>query len=351
MRHGGLKSQITNHKLQMPQRGYMMITLMLALALITIAMLAVLPGIKQQIMRDREEEMVHRGTEYMRAIQHFYKKFNRYPNRVEELENTNNLRFIRKRYTDPMNIDRSRARKKTSSSCISGHQPEQSGRYWDKSPGQSWTPGTKRTAGTSRTRGPASPSVGQLGSARRWLQQTGGVQNLNGDSGNSSSGSSSVGSASGNSTDSSGSTSGIWFQSKFQFRLKRADVRRRTDTGSRQHKQSQDHPRVLRQEPLQRLALCLPADGRPGRHTDRACESWYAHSELKRRRSRTAWSYAGTKWIWTRWIRARWIRTGINAKQRSKPRSSNANSADSGAGAPAVDLAFPAPFVPAEKRP
>jgi type II secretory pathway pseudopilin PulG len=108
MRHRGLRSarlQVTNHKLQIPQRGYMMITLMLALAMITLAMLAVLPGIKQQIMRDREEEMMHRGNSYMRAIQHFYKKFGRYPARVEELENTNNLRFLRKRYTDPMNVD------------------------------------------------------------------------------------------------------------------------------------------------------------------------------------------------------------------------------------------------------
>lgn len=109
MRHRGLRSpnhHITNHKLQNRQRGYLMITLMLALAMITIALLTVLPEMKQQIRRDREEELQHRGTEYMRAIQHFYKKFQRYPTRVEELENTNNLRFLRKRYTDPMNRDR-----------------------------------------------------------------------------------------------------------------------------------------------------------------------------------------------------------------------------------------------------
>jgi len=102
----GLKSQnckITGSRDR--QRGYLMITLMLALAMITIALLTVLPEIRQQIRRDREEELRHRGTEYMRAIQHFYKKFQRYPTRVEELENTNNLRFLRKRYTDPMNRD------------------------------------------------------------------------------------------------------------------------------------------------------------------------------------------------------------------------------------------------------
>jgi type II secretory pathway pseudopilin PulG len=89
-------------KLQNSQRGYILITLMLAVALAAIALLAVLPRIEQQIQRDREEEMRHRGTAYMRAIQHFYKKFGRYPTRVEELENTNQIRFLRKRYKDPI---------------------------------------------------------------------------------------------------------------------------------------------------------------------------------------------------------------------------------------------------------
>ena len=96
-------TQIT--KSQHSQRGYMLITLMLALALITIGMLAVLPEIGQQIRRDREEEMRHRGTAYMRAIQHFYKRFGRYPMTIDELESSNNLRFLRKRYKDPMNRD------------------------------------------------------------------------------------------------------------------------------------------------------------------------------------------------------------------------------------------------------
>ena len=41
----------------------------------------------------------------MRAIQRYYKKNNRYPARIEELENTNNIRFLRKRYKDPMSVD------------------------------------------------------------------------------------------------------------------------------------------------------------------------------------------------------------------------------------------------------
>jgi len=97
-------SEVSTAKLRnrLKQRGYMLITLMLALALIMIALVAVLPGLKRQIRRDREEELRHRGTAYMRAIQHYYRKLGRYPSRLEDLENTNNIRFLRKRYTDPM---------------------------------------------------------------------------------------------------------------------------------------------------------------------------------------------------------------------------------------------------------
>lgn len=88
-------------KLQNSSRGYILITLMLFLTLLAIGMLTVLPEMAQQIQRDREEEMVHRGTEYMRAIKSYYKKFGRYPSRIEELENTNQIRYLRKRYKDP----------------------------------------------------------------------------------------------------------------------------------------------------------------------------------------------------------------------------------------------------------
>lgn len=77
--------------------------LMLFVALLAIAATAVAPSISQQLRRDREEEMIHRGVQYSRAIRRYVKKFGRYPTRLEELENTNNLRFLRKRYKDPIN--------------------------------------------------------------------------------------------------------------------------------------------------------------------------------------------------------------------------------------------------------
>jgi type II secretory pathway pseudopilin PulG len=105
MRHRGSRSaqlQITNYKSQISQRGYILITLMLFIALLAIAAMAVMPKMAFQIKRDREEEMIHRAVAYSRAIKRYYKKFGRYPSRIEELENTNNVRFLRKRYQDPI---------------------------------------------------------------------------------------------------------------------------------------------------------------------------------------------------------------------------------------------------------
>ena len=84
------------------ERGYILITLILFVALIAIAALVTAPILTFQVKRDREEELVHRGVQYSRAMKHFVKKFGRYPTRIEELENTNQVRFLRKRYKDPI---------------------------------------------------------------------------------------------------------------------------------------------------------------------------------------------------------------------------------------------------------
>ena len=84
------------------QRGYILLGILIFVAVMMIALSATLPAIGTAIKRDREEELVHRGKQYQRAIQLYYRKFGRYPSSLEQLENTNNLRFLRKRYVDPI---------------------------------------------------------------------------------------------------------------------------------------------------------------------------------------------------------------------------------------------------------
>jgi type II secretory pathway pseudopilin PulG len=84
------------------EQGYILLTLMFLATLVVLSLVALAPQLTQQIKRDHEEELIHRGVQYSRAIQHFYKKTGRYPVRLEELDNFNNVRFLRKHYKDPI---------------------------------------------------------------------------------------------------------------------------------------------------------------------------------------------------------------------------------------------------------
>src|SRR5215467_4511381 len=84
------------------QEGYILLFLLLIVCIMTIMIATAVTTIKFQIRRDREEEMVHRGVQYTRALRAYYRKFNRFPAKIEDLENTNQLRFLRKRYKDPI---------------------------------------------------------------------------------------------------------------------------------------------------------------------------------------------------------------------------------------------------------
>ena len=84
------------------EEGFILVSVMFLLALLIIAMAVAIPKISADIQRDREVETFHRGLQFRRAIQLYYRKFNRYPPNVDALVKTNNLRFLRKRYVDPI---------------------------------------------------------------------------------------------------------------------------------------------------------------------------------------------------------------------------------------------------------
>ena len=87
------------------QSGYMLIVVVFLMVLLIVSSLVTMSAIKTQLKRDREEEMIHRGVQYTRAIRNYYRKFGRYPPTLEALEDTNNMRFLRKRYKDPVSKD------------------------------------------------------------------------------------------------------------------------------------------------------------------------------------------------------------------------------------------------------
>src|ERR1700694_4882674 len=106
--HSQTRMNMPRRRMARAQEGWVMLALLLAMALLVIFAAAILPSITFDIKRDREEEMIHRGVQYSRAIRAYYKKFGLYPTKVEDLESTSNLRFLRKRYKDPLNCKNSK---------------------------------------------------------------------------------------------------------------------------------------------------------------------------------------------------------------------------------------------------
>src|ERR1700726_1755970 len=100
--HSQPRTNMPRRRRARAEEGWVMLTLLLAMALLVIFAAAIVPSITFNIKRDREEEMIHRGVQYSRAIRAYYKKFGRYPTKIEDLESANNLRFLRKRYKDPV---------------------------------------------------------------------------------------------------------------------------------------------------------------------------------------------------------------------------------------------------------
>jgi type II secretory pathway pseudopilin PulG len=92
----------SRQKLSNQESGYMLIVIIFLMVGMMIAALAMAPAITTQIKRDREQEFIHRGAQYARAVKKYHKKFGRYPPTLEALEDTNHMRFLRKRYKDPL---------------------------------------------------------------------------------------------------------------------------------------------------------------------------------------------------------------------------------------------------------
>ena len=84
------------------EAGYVLLVMLLFLSLMVIAAAAVAPAIGVAIQRDREEELIHRGVQYTRAIRKFTRKFGHYPASLDELQNSNGQRFLRRKYKDPI---------------------------------------------------------------------------------------------------------------------------------------------------------------------------------------------------------------------------------------------------------
>lgn len=84
------------------EQGFLLLGLVVAIFLILLALSVAAPTVAHEMRREREVETVRRGNAYVRAIEVYYRKVGSYPGSIEQLEKTNNMRFLRKRYVDPL---------------------------------------------------------------------------------------------------------------------------------------------------------------------------------------------------------------------------------------------------------
>src|SRR5690349_14696814 len=84
------------------ESGMVLIIVMMIATMLLIALTAALPSVYQEGQREREAELIFRGTQYGKAVALFHKQFGRYPSNIKELLQTNGMRFLRQEYRNPM---------------------------------------------------------------------------------------------------------------------------------------------------------------------------------------------------------------------------------------------------------
>ncbi len=84
------------------EEGYTLLAVMFLMAILALWLSVAVPRMARSIQRDRDEETVERGKQYIRAVQLYYRKFGAYPPSEDALVKTNEIRFLRKRYLDPL---------------------------------------------------------------------------------------------------------------------------------------------------------------------------------------------------------------------------------------------------------
>src|ERR1700740_618755 len=87
------------------QGGFALLMVMFLASLMLITIMVAVPYVRTERQREKEEEMIWRGRQYIRGIKLYYRKTGRFPTSVDDLTKPKlgSLRFMRQAYKDPMN--------------------------------------------------------------------------------------------------------------------------------------------------------------------------------------------------------------------------------------------------------
>jgi type II secretory pathway pseudopilin PulG len=105
MRFTPIRRRATSSRISRRQEaGYALLTLVFFTAIMILGASVAVPRLLTQGRREKEEETIWRGEQYVRGIRLYYRKFGRFPKSLEDLnKGQNNLHFLRKPYKDVMN--------------------------------------------------------------------------------------------------------------------------------------------------------------------------------------------------------------------------------------------------------
>lgn len=84
------------------QGGFAILLVFAMAAVAAIFLYMQLPRVAFEAQRDRESLLIERGKDYQRAIELYVRKNNKYPERLEDLERQQEMRYLRRRHKDPL---------------------------------------------------------------------------------------------------------------------------------------------------------------------------------------------------------------------------------------------------------
>ena len=86
------------------EEGFLLLYVVVVAAIMLILLAVAAPVIAKSLQRDKEVESMHRAEQYVRAIQLYQRacKCTAYPGSMDALEKNTTVRFLRKRYVDPL---------------------------------------------------------------------------------------------------------------------------------------------------------------------------------------------------------------------------------------------------------
>ena len=82
--------------------GFVLLSLLFFAAAVAFTLAIALPRSAMQSQRTREETLIYRGEQYKRAVQLYFRKYKKYPESLDDLEESDGIRFLRRRYKDPL---------------------------------------------------------------------------------------------------------------------------------------------------------------------------------------------------------------------------------------------------------